>query len=134
LRNPSVGIVQFTLRLSSFHFIPFRGSLAYDLTLELYSETTEVAYLCGDFEQVESWAAIVLQEAKTVLDSMKVYEVKIQTDIAQNQPLRAINTALQVLKQLGINFPEEPSQTDIQLELDTITSRLGASHFGKNIR
>ncbi len=30
MRNPSVGIVQFTLRLSSFHFIPFRGSLAYD--------------------------------------------------------------------------------------------------------
>ncbi len=29
MRNPSVGIVQFTLRLSSFHFIPFRGSLAY---------------------------------------------------------------------------------------------------------
>jgi len=54
----------------------------YDLTLELYSETTEVAYLCGEFEQVEYWVAIVLQEAKTVLDSVKVYEVKIQTYIA----------------------------------------------------
>ncbi len=93
----------------------------YDLTLGLYSETTEIAYLCGDFEQVEFWGAIVLQEAKTVLDSMKVYEVKIQTDIAQNQRLRAINTALPVLQQLGINLPEEQSQAGIQLELDTIT-------------
>ena len=25
----------------------------YELTLELYSETTEVAYLCGELEQVE---------------------------------------------------------------------------------
>jgi predicted ATPase len=81
----------------------------YDLTLELYVETTEVAYLCGEFEQVEYWAAIVLQEAKTVLDTVKVYEVKIQTDIAQNQPLKAINTALQMLPQLEIDFPKTPS-------------------------
>ncbi|MBD0302937.1 MAG: serine/threonine protein kinase, partial [Tolypothrix sp. T3-bin4] len=95
----------------------------YDLTLDLYLETTEVAYLCGDFEQVESWVAIVLQEAKTVLDIVNFYDVKIQTDTAQGQPLKAINTALQVLQQLGISFPEKPSQSDIQLELDTITSR-----------
>jgi PAS domain S-box-containing protein len=92
----------------------------YDLTLELYSETTEAAYLCGDFEQVEYWSAIVLQEAKTVLNTVKIYEVKIQTVIAQSQPLKAINTALQVLQQLGVSFPEEPSQSDIQLELDMI--------------
>ncbi|WP_414517112.1 AAA family ATPase [Nostoc sp. PCC 9305] len=94
----------------------------YDLTLELYLETTEVAYLCGDFEQVEYWVAIVLQEAKTILDTVKVYEVKIQTDIAQNQLLKAINTGLQVLQQLRISFPETPSQSDIQLELDAIAS------------
>ncbi|WP_375506044.1 AAA family ATPase [uncultured Nostoc sp.] len=97
----------------------------YELTLELYTETTEVAYLCGEFEQVESWAVVVLQAAKTVLDIVKIYEVKIQTDIAQNQPLEAINTGLQVLQQLGISFPETPTQSDIQLELDTITSLIG---------
>ncbi|MEH2024063.1 AAA family ATPase [Nostoc sp.] len=95
----------------------------YDLTLDLYLETTEVAYLCGDFEQVESWAAIVLQSAKTVLDIIKIYEVKIQTYIAQNQLLEAIKTGLQVLQQLGISFPEKLCQSDIQLELDTIISR-----------
>ncbi|MEH2432103.1 MAG: PAS domain-containing protein, partial [Nostoc sp.] len=95
----------------------------YDLTLDLYLETSEVEYLCGNFEQVESWAAIVLQKAKTVLDTVKVYEVKIQTDIAQNQLLKAINTGLQVLQKLGISFPEKLSQSDIQLELDTIISQ-----------
>jgi PAS domain S-box-containing protein len=94
----------------------------YDLTLELYSETTEVAYLCGEFEQVESWVAIVLEEAKTVLDIVKVYEVKIQTAIAQNQLLEAINTGLQVLQQLGVSFPETPSHLDIRLDLDAIAS------------
>ncbi|OUL32240.1 hypothetical protein BV378_00300 [Nostoc sp. RF31YmG] len=94
----------------------------YDLTLELYLQTIEVAFLCGDFEDVERWAGAVLQEAKTVLDSVKIYDIKIQTYIAQNQLLDAINTALQVLQQLGISFPQHPSQPDIQLELDAIKS------------
>ncbi|MEH2221625.1 AAA family ATPase [Nostoc sp.] len=95
----------------------------YNLTLDLYLETTEIEYLCGNFEQVEYWVAIVLQEAKTILDIVKVYEVKIQTDIAQNHLLKAINTGLQVLHKLGISFPEKFSQSDIQLELDAIISR-----------
>ncbi|MBD2157295.1 AAA family ATPase [Leptolyngbya sp. FACHB-16] len=93
----------------------------YDLTLALYLETTEAAYLCGEFEQVEHWAAIALQEARTVLDSAKVYEVKIQTDFAQGQLLKVIDTGLQVLQQLGIVFPKMPNSSDIQLELDTIS-------------
>jgi len=36
----------------------------------------------------------------------------------------AINTALQVLQQLGVDFPETPSQSDIQLELDIVLSLL----------
>jgi PAS domain S-box-containing protein len=99
-----------------------RWQTNYDLTLELYVETTEAAYLCGEFEQVEYWAAIVLQEAKTVLDTMKAYEVKIQTSIAQSQLLEAINIALQVLQQFEISFPETPSQAEIQFELDSISS------------
>jgi predicted ATPase/signal transduction histidine kinase/FixJ family two-component response regulator len=102
----------------------------YELTLDLYLETTEVAYLCGNFEQVEFWVGIVLQEAKTVLDTIKVYEVKIQTYMAQSQPLKAINTALEVLQQLGISFPEKPSQLDIDLELYTITSLLSEKPIG----
>jgi serine/threonine protein kinase len=95
----------------------------YDLTLDLYVETTEIAYLCGEFADVEQWARVVLQEAKTVLDSVKVYEVKIQTNMAQGEQLKAINTALQLLQQYGISFPEKPTQSDVQFELDAIASR-----------
>ncbi|MBD2158896.1 AAA family ATPase [Leptolyngbya sp. FACHB-16] len=94
----------------------------YDLALALALETTEVAYLCGDFEQVERWFAIVLQEAKTVLDTVKVYEVRIETAFAQNRLLESINTALQALQQLGIRFPEKPSPLDIQHALSSVTS------------
>ncbi|MBD2536395.1 PAS domain-containing protein [Nostoc flagelliforme FACHB-838] len=96
----------------------------YDLTLELYLETTEVEFLCGEFEQVESWGVIVLEKAKTVLDTIKVYEVKIQTCIAQVKLLEAIDTALQILQQLEISFPETPTHSDIRLELDALASLL----------
>ena len=105
------------LTISSWH-------TNYNLTLDLYLESTKIAYLCGEFEQVESWVKIVLQEAKTVLDLVRVYEVKIQTYIAQNQLLKAIETALQILQRLEISFPETPTQSDIQHELNAIQSLL----------
>jgi PAS domain S-box-containing protein len=78
----------------------------------------------SEFEQVDYWAETVLQEANSIFDAVKVYEVKIQTEIAQNQRLKAVNTGLQVLQQLGISFSEEPTQSDIQRELDAIASHL----------
>ncbi|MBW4518573.1 MAG: AAA family ATPase [Scytolyngbya sp. HA4215-MV1] len=96
----------------------------YKLTLALYVETTEIAFLCGDFEDVERWAEIVLQHVKTVLDSITVYRVKIQANIAQNQPLQAVDTGLQILQQLEITFPKQSSHPDTRTELDIITSLL----------
>jgi len=82
----------------------------YELTLALYAEATEAANLRGVFEQVEKLAEVVLQNAKTLLDKVKIYEVKIQAQIAQNKPAEAVKMALPVLRLLGISFPEKPNQ------------------------
>jgi histidine kinase len=87
----------------------------YELTLALYGLAAEAAYLNGDFEQMETLADVVLQEAKTTLDKLKTYEVKIQACTVQNKLLEAINTALEVLQQLGVKLPKNPSQKDIWL-------------------
>ncbi|BAY50526.1 ATP-binding region ATPase domain protein (plasmid) [Scytonema sp. HK-05] len=102
----------------------------YDLTLALHESAAEAAYLCGHFEEMERWVNVVLQQAKTILDKVKAYEVKLQTCMAQSQPLKAVNTGLQVLQQLGISFPEAPSHSDIYLEIDTITSLLSKKPIG----
>lgn len=96
----------------------------YDLTLALHEEASEAAYLCGDFIAMEQLADIVLQQALTLLDKVKVYEVKIQTCIAQSELLKAVNTALVVLKEFGVEFPDVPGQLDIQLVLEATTSNL----------
>jgi PAS domain S-box-containing protein len=85
----------------------------YQLTLSLYEAALESAYLCGDFEQMADLAAIILEHTATILDRVKVYEVQIQAAQAQAQPLEAIQIALQILQQLGVTFPEQPTEQDI---------------------
>lgn len=85
----------------------------YNLTLALYEEATEVAYLSGDFEQMERLAVIALEQTKTLLEKVKIYEVKIFTCMAQNNPKQAVEIGLEVLNMLGLNFPESPGKADI---------------------
>ncbi|RKZ90543.1 MAG: hypothetical protein DRR19_09765, partial [Candidatus Parabeggiatoa sp. nov. 1] len=90
----------------------------YKLTLSLHEEAAEAAYLSsGDFEQMEQWVEVVLQQAKTVLDKVKAYEVKIQAYQAQNQAKKALDTGLEVLDKLGIKFPKFPKKWHILLNL-----------------
>lgn len=96
----------------------------YNLTLALYEKAAEAAYLVGDFEQTEKLAEVVLASAKTLLEKVKVYEVKIQAYGAHNKALEAVNTALSLLKQLGLDFPKNLSQSYIQSELEKTASNL----------
>ena len=96
----------------------------YDLSLALYVETVEAAILSGHVEEMEKLANLVLQQATSLLDKVKVYEVKIQAYTAQNKPLEAIETALSVLKLLGIRFPKKPTKLNIFLELVKTKLRL----------
>ncbi|MEG5048339.1 AAA family ATPase [Microcoleus sp. B4-C1] len=89
----------------------------YDLSLALYVETVEAAILSGHVEEMEKLADLVFQQATSLLDKVKVYEVKIQAYTAQNKPLEAIETALSVLKLLGISFPKKPNKLDIIIAL-----------------
>ncbi|WP_293132705.1 AAA family ATPase [Microcoleus sp. bin38.metabat.b11b12b14.051] len=99
----------------------------YSLSLALYSEAAEVGYLNGEFEQMDKFANIVLQEAISILDKVKAYDAKIQASASQGKLTEAINIGLQVLKQLGVILPESPSQSDIQQGLEE-TALLCAEH------
>jgi predicted ATPase len=85
----------------------------YNLALELYAEATEAAYLNTDNIEMESLAETVLQHAKTPLDTVKVYGVRINAYTSQGHLLEAINAGLTILKQFEINLPASPSLEDI---------------------
>jgi predicted ATPase/signal transduction histidine kinase len=85
----------------------------YPLMLALHENIAEASYLNTDFEQMEQWASLVLQQAKTLLDTIKIQQTQIMGVKAQGQLLEAIQIGLPVLRSLGIELPEQPTQADI---------------------
>jgi predicted ATPase/signal transduction histidine kinase len=96
----------------------------YELTLALHTEAAEAAYLSGDFDRMETLASVVESCAKTLLEKVKLYEVKIEAYMAQNKLQEALNTGLPVLKLLGVEFPSEPNFSDIGQALGETASIL----------
>jgi len=92
-------------------------SRQYENALTLNVEAAEAAYLCGQFDEMESLVATVLKNAKRVLDQVTVYEIKIQACIAQRKYQEAISIALAVLNLLGVILPKNPSKSDVFLGL-----------------
>ncbi|MBD2563520.1 MULTISPECIES: ATP-binding sensor histidine kinase [Nostoc] len=97
----------------------------YELTLALHQVATEAAYLSGDLEQMEANACLILNHAKTPLDQISVYEVKIEAFTAQGQFAQAIAAALAILKQLGVELPIAPTQDDVAAGFNTVSDVIG---------
>jgi predicted ATPase/serine phosphatase RsbU (regulator of sigma subunit) len=86
----------------------------YNLALALHESATETAFLNGNFELQKQLSEVVLAQAYSLLDKIKIYEIQSQSYLAQNQQLKAVKMALPILKQLGVTFPEQPSMEDFQ--------------------
>ncbi|MBE9209524.1 AAA family ATPase [Nostoc sp. LEGE 06077] len=96
----------------------------YELTLKVYQEAAEAAFLGGDFEQLELLAEAVVQQAKTQLEKVKVYELRIKSCEVQRKLIAAVQLGLEVLEMLGIKLNQAPSELDIQQAIQETTSNL----------
>ncbi|MBD2682833.1 MULTISPECIES: ATP-binding sensor histidine kinase [Nostoc] len=95
----------------------------YEITLSLHDLAAEVAFLAGAFEQMEEWIEAAIHHAKTPLEQVPVYQVRIQALVARNQFLDAIAIGQSVFRMLGVNLPDEPTLDDIRLlkqEIDAL--------------
>ncbi|WP_293128077.1 AAA family ATPase [Microcoleus sp. bin38.metabat.b11b12b14.051] len=81
----------------------------YDLMLLVHIEAAEAEYLNTNFPKLDNLAQIVLQQAKTALDQMKIYELQIHSYQLQSLMLKAIDTGLEALEKLGICLTENIS-------------------------
>jgi diguanylate cyclase (GGDEF)-like protein len=98
----------------------------YCFSFDLYLCALQSAYLTGEFEQMASWASLLLDIARDNLDRVKVFEVKIQVAMAINQPLDAIELALQVLAMLGVHFPQHLTEQVVEQELQAAVKLVSA--------
>ncbi|OCQ98009.1 serine/threonine protein kinase [Oscillatoriales cyanobacterium USR001] len=86
----------------------------YDLTLAIYESAVETQYLNTHFEEAENLAQIVLLQAKTLLDKVKIYYKLIEVYYYQNKWLLARDTGLEVLSMLGVTL-DNPVENEINL-------------------
>jgi len=82
----------------------------YKLTLNLYLEAAESEFITTNFERSQELSAAIVKQAKTILEKIKVYELKIQFDMAENRTQSAIDTGINVLEMFGVYLEQEPPQ------------------------
>ncbi|MEG4199716.1 AAA family ATPase [Microcoleus sp. Pol12A5] len=97
----------------------------YEMTLALYELAAEVAMLNGNFEAMEQFIDIVIQQARSLPEKVNVYCFRIQSHISQSKLTSAIAIAQPVLQQLGVTFPETPTRSDLQQEIQEIEELIG---------
>ncbi len=96
---------------------PDAWSLEYDLSLALHTEATEAAYLSGEFDRMHDWYQQILSRARSILEKVKPYEIRILAYKAENRFMEAIQTGLEVLGQLGERFPGKPHVGHVLVDL-----------------
>ncbi|MBE9206323.1 AAA family ATPase [Nostoc sp. LEGE 06077] len=105
----------------------------YELTLNLYVAAAEACYLHGDFDNMEQFAAFVLQQAKTILDKVKIYEIQIAAQTSRSQMLAAIAVGREALWQLGVEFPTELDEIQIGKALEELNQQLSGREIAELI-
>lgn len=93
----------------------------YDLTLALYTESTEAAFLMGQYEKMNELADIALKHAKTMLEKIKIYTSRIYASVAREDYQGAIDEAMPILKimapQFGVRIPKKVNKVHIAIEV-----------------
>lgn len=82
----------------------------YELTLKLYNEAAVSAYRSYNTGEMEKAIGSVITHARDVLDTEKVYEIRLLSYSNQNNFNGAKKAGFEILASLGIHFPEEPER------------------------
>ena len=106
-------------------------NVQYELCRNLHTEATEAAYLNGDFATMDKYYPIVLKNTRNLLEKVKPYEIRILAYKAENKLLDAIKTGLELLKQLGEDFPSKPTMVHVMADLIKTKIKLSGKNNDK---
>ncbi|MEP0916180.1 AAA family ATPase [Leptolyngbya sp. DQ-M1] len=79
----------------------------YHATLTLYEDAAQMAYLTGQFVQLEALCNRVSANSLDLFDRVEVWEFWIQACMAQNHMVDAVNFAIVILQALGVSIRKD---------------------------
>ncbi len=97
----------------------------YDLTLAFHNLAAELAAFRGDIKSMERAFTTVVTKARTPLEKVEVYRIKVRATTAQNKPVEAVATGKEILALLGVTFPKTPAPSDIQQAMMEVNNIIG---------
>ncbi|MDQ7785348.1 MAG: AAA family ATPase [Desulfomonilaceae bacterium] len=86
---------------------------SYGLSLDLYLEAAEAAWVGGLFEEANRIASVAHSRARSTLDKARVDEVRVQSCIGEGKLSEAIDIGLSSLARLGMAVPSKPTKATI---------------------
>lgn len=111
------------------HEAAWQGSCA--LTLALYEETAGVALLNSDLQLLTRLCDEILRRTDTPQQKVLAYELRICGLKAEKRFSEAVDTALEILRELGVEFPRRPTLLHIAAGFLTTKRRLFAGPLAR---
>ncbi len=96
----------------------------YAQCLVLHNEALSAAFFTGDYALMQVYGEAVLAHARSVVDRVGVYKARSDVFVSQKRNRDGIFTVLPILAELGVVFPPEPGNEDIEAALDHTAARL----------
>ncbi len=99
---------------------------AYQLALELHTESADVAYIDGRYDDAARATDEVLAKATEVLDRVAAHNIVIGVGVARADYQRATQYALDVLdRDFGVDIRRHPSMARVAVELAECRAAIG---------
>lgn len=92
----------------------------YDLMWSLGEELQSCYYLTGDLENAEEWSELMLFHAKTIMQKGLVLATRTRQYATTGRMRESILAAYQGLEILGYHFAKNPSQEDLDQEVENV--------------
>ncbi len=100
------------------------------LCLDIYNALVETSFITHRHQEMEDYAAVLLQYSRQPTELLTLYETRIQAYIAQDKKAEAIQAVLEIFHKLNFRFPDDPSRLDVARML----IRLNIALIGKKPR
>ncbi len=78
------------------------------LSLAVRESIAEASFLTNKHAVMEEYLDEIFRNASNPIEASRAYDIKIQAYISRNQHSLAVNTAVDLLRQLGFRFPSKP--------------------------
>ncbi|MCE9600414.1 MAG: serine/threonine-protein kinase PknK, partial [Spirochaetia bacterium] len=89
----------------------------YDIFIKTHSELGEISYILGENKVAEKHFTAILDKARTALEKVRVYELKIALHAGRGERAEAIRLGIEVLALLGMKIPGKPGSSAVKAEL-----------------